>query len=218
MKPPIQTILWTVAGVYALVRGLQELRSPTSTLPWVGRYALILVAGLFFSSAFETFRTRHASAEPQAAAAPVRLTRLERITFRTLGAIVTAVGLGVLGIGCMLGWDLWVKVTRWPSTNAVLVSRENLTGGANLVFRYQVGGRSYAGEAYRWGSDTALYEPGTVHQIKYDPDDPAEIQTVGSYNWELFRAPIPALVIGLVLIAGGAVVFRWSYGWKSASG
>ena len=55
------------------------------------------------------------------------------------------------------------------------------------------------------------YEPGTVHEISYDPGDPTQVETILSYGWELFVGSIYAAVFGAVFLIGGVVVYRWSY-------
>lgn len=138
-----------------------------------------------------------------------------------MGVPVVFAGLFLLSLAGWLAWGQWVSVAKWPRTNAVLVSKGISSVGARLVFKYDIGGRRITGLGFRWGSDNAVrndlrtYEPGTIQRISYDPDDPSQVETILGYSWDLFRAPIAAAAFGVLFVAGGAVVYRWSYGWGS---
>jgi hypothetical protein len=87
-----------------------------------------------------------------------------------------------------------------------------------LVFDYEVGGRRFTGSEVRLGSEKSVaatlasYRPGTSQTISYNPEDPGELETILSYDWELVEAPVASWIFGLLLIFGGVGVYRWSYG------
>jgi hypothetical protein len=225
MKRPNKTLVWlakmlswSAAGCYFVVTGYQGLRNPSPDSSRFALYFQLLFAGLMFHSAFDTYRKRNReqpAAEPDAAAE--RLTRTDRIVFRLMGALVILVGLAGLGMGGWLAHSQWARVARWPRTDALLISKDISKAGARLVFQYEAAGRQSTGVGFRWGSEKTVraalesYQPGTVQKISYDPENPGSVETILSYSWELFFAPISATVISVLLIAGGVVVYRWSY-------
>lgn len=224
MTPLTKTFLWSVAGGYFVVRSYQDFRYPSADLPWFAPYSLILLAGLAFFCAIESYRDRSpgSTGEPGTSRREL-LTKTERIVFKTGGAFAICVGLAQLGLGGWLAWEQWIKVAQWPRADAVLISKNISSVGARLLFRYEAGGQRITGLGFRWGSErsvrTALetYEPGTVQKISYDPEDPSHVETILNYSWELFEAPVAAAVLGLLFIAGGVAVYRWSYGFPAAN-
>lgn len=140
--------------------------------------------------------------------------RTEKRVFKVYGVILILAGLSLVGISCWLAWNGWVRISRWPQTNALLVSKDLSKVGARLVFRYQVYGRALTGVGFRWGSETSVrsamqsYTPGTIHRIAYNPEDPFEIEPTLQYNW----SPIEFGVLMACLFVGGGAVFyrsRW---------
>jgi hypothetical protein len=61
------------------------------------------------------------------------------------------------------------------------------------------------------------YEPGTVHIISYDPQDPAQVNTYLTYSWMAFRPAFAGAVLALLFIAGGVIVKNWANGRRAAS-
>ena len=221
MKNLTKRLLWGVAGSYLLFRAYQNIRypSPYSTWfsTWFTPYADILLAGAAFSEAFgRHHQTSESSQRP--GGAPERLTRGETITFRVLGLPVVLFGLFLLGLAGWFARDQWVRTTRWPRANAILTSKEISITGARLVFVYQASGQKFTGVAFRFGPEKTVehelqaYELGTVQTISYDPEDPAQVETMLGFSWELFRGPVSAAALGLFFVVGGAAVYRWSYG------
>jgi hypothetical protein len=140
-----------------------------------------------------------------------------------MGVAVVLVGLFALGLSCWLAYGEWIRVAKWPRTNATLVSKDISTVGARLVFYYEVGGRRISGLGFRWGSEKTVrtvlesYQPGTIQRVGYNPDDPSEVETILSYSWELFRPSSFGAGLGVFLIFGGIVVYRWSLWGSQAS-
>ncbi len=223
MTPLTRTLLWIVAGGYMLVLSYRGVRNPSSDLPSFTSYVLIWRTGLAFFSAFDSYRKRGAGQlASQPSATPPRFTPRDRIAFKALGVPPALVGLIVLGVSCWLAWGQWITVSHWPRANAVLVSKDISSGGARLVFQYAVRGRQFTGHEFRWGPESAVrpalesYRPGTTQEISYDPEHPEDVQTILSYDWEGFKGPLVAAFLGLLLIAGGVSVFRWSSGSQAA--
>jgi hypothetical protein len=218
ITPLTKTLLWICLWAYVLIRSYREFRNPLPYLPWLTPYALLLLAGLGFFSVFKSYRNRGkgpSAPEPSTAAEP--LTRSDRIAFKAMGVPITIAGLAWLAVSCWLAWGAWIRVAQWPRADAVLLSKQISSAGARLVFQYEVGGKRFGGVAFRWGSEKTArgalvtYQPGTVQKISYNPEDPRQIETLLSY-WEPLRLPIFAITVGLLLIAGGVVTYRWSYG------
>ncbi len=214
-------VLWCIAGAFLSIRSYVDFRNPSPDRSWLTPYSLMLMASLAFFAAFDAFRKRDLPAEPEAQPEP--LTSGERIGFRLLGAFVLLVGTAGLSIGCWLAWDQWSRVAQWPRVDAILVRKEISTVGARLIFQYDAEGRRFTGLAFRWGSENAVraalegYEPGTVHRISYDPHDTSQVETILTYNWELFKAPVILIVLGLLLIFGGVTVYPWSITGRSSN-
>jgi len=216
VKHLTKTSLWCVAGTYLLFRTYQSFRQPSPDASWFTRYGLIILAGGALISAFESYRDgqngQHVI-EPRAEP----LTRGERIVFKALGLPVILVGLALLGLAGWMAWGQWVKVARWPRTNAILISKDISSVGARLVFRYEAKAQRFTGVGFRFGSEKsvrkalAAYEPGTIQKIAYDPEDPTQVETMLSDSWKLFMGSIYASVFGIVFLVGGVIVYRWSY-------
>lgn len=211
--------LWILCGGYLLVGSYSRLREPPPDGLWSIAYglALLVLAGLFFHSAFDTYRKRGAVQLTKSPAPPERLTRADKIAFKAMGVPVILAGLAGLGLGAWLAHSQWVKVAQWPRANATLIGNDISGMGGRLVFRYDADGRQFTGSELRWGSEKKMratlesYRPGTVHQISYDPSDPSEVNTILTYGWDSFSAPAIFAVFSLLLIFGGLVVYRWSY-------
>jgi|SRR5579871_5988965 len=191
MTSRIKALLWSLAGVYEVIRTYQAFRSSSPDLSWFTPYLRALAAGIALFAAFATYRDGRT---PWFNGAPNRspLTPGERITFKALGLPNIMIGVAMVSLGVWLGWKQWIKVAQWPRTNAVLVTKDISTVGARLIFRYDVGGRQFTGTGFRWGRASALesalrrYEPGTIQTISYDPEDPADVETNLSFGWDLF--------------------------------
>lgn len=213
MTPLARAVLSGILGAYLAIKSYLYFRNSSSERSWITPYGLILFAALLFYSAFDAYRRR---SNPGPAPKFEPPTRNERLVYKAMGAFVILAGAVVLSIGCWLAWQGWTRVAQWPRANAILVRKDISTVGARLVFDYEVDRRHFTGVAFRWGSESAVraalesYKPGTVHKISYDPHDPAQVDTTLNYGWELFKAPVSGLVIGLALILGGAIVYRWS--------
>jgi hypothetical protein len=125
-------------------------------------------------------------------------------------------GLIFIGLGCWGAWGEWVTLSRWPRTDAVLISKEISEVSANLVFKYEAHGQLFTGTASRYGSEQnnrnhlASCKPGSTQQVSYDPNNPSDIELVLPFPWDLFMPPISACLIGVLFIAGGVIVYRWS--------
>src|SRR5579871_6831485 len=117
MKPPTLILLQTAAGVYALVRGFQTIRNPSSDSSAFTPYVWFLFAGLLFFSAFDCYRKRGRTL----VTTTTRLTRRESIAFKVLAAPTAVVGVVLLGMSCWMAWRSWITVARWPRANAMLV-------------------------------------------------------------------------------------------------
>lgn len=214
MSPLAKMILWSAASAYLAIRSYVQFRNPSPDTPWFTPYFLGLLAGLLFFSAFGAYRNRNIPAEPDEQPEPP--TGAEQFVFRVLGAFVILAGVAGTSIACWAAWGQWSRVAQWPRADAILIRKELSPTGARLIFDYEVEGRHFTGQAFRWGSESAVgaaleaYEPGTVQRISYDPHDPAQVETTLTYNWELFRGSATGIVIGLLLILGGVMVYRWS--------
>lgn len=116
-----------------------------------------------------------------------------------------------------MAYAQWIRVAQWPRTNATLIRKDVSIAGARLAFDYQAGGRRFTGSEFRFGSEKSVaaalesYRPGTSQRISYNPVDPGELETILSYSWELFEAPVASGIFGLLLNFGGVGVYRWSY-------
>jgi hypothetical protein len=211
MSPVTKIILWGIAGAFLAIRSYVDFRNPSPGMSRLTPYSLMLLTGLAFFKVFDAYRKRDNPTEPEARPEP--LTSGERVGFRLLVGFVLIVGLAGLSIGCWLAWDQWSRVAHWPRVDAILVRKEISTVGARLIFQYEAEGRRFRGLAFRWGSENVVraalegYEPGTVHRISYDPHDPSKVETILTYNWELFSAPVILIVLGFLLIFGGVVVY-----------
>lgn len=213
MTPLSRVILLGVVSVYFALEGFLYFRNPSPGKPWITPYALMLFAALMLFSAFDAYRKR-ASPEPGPKFEPP--TRTERLAFKAMGSFVILAGVALFTVVCWLAWGQWTRVARWPRANAILVRKEFSSVGARLAFEYDAEGLHCTGVAFRWGSESAMraalesYEPGTIHKISYDPDDPTQVETVLNYGWDFFKGPTSGVVIGLALILGGVMVYRWS--------
>lgn len=76
----IKAFLWVLCGGYLLVSGYTRLREPSLNGLWSIAYAfgLLVLAGLFFYSAFDTYRKRGIVQLTKSPPPPERLTRLTR--------------------------------------------------------------------------------------------------------------------------------------------
>ena len=212
MTPLGKGVLSGIIGGYLAIRSYLYFRAPSSDRSWITPYVLMLFAALMLLSAFDAYRKRGVDSaskfEPP--------TRTERLAFKAMGAFVALVGVAVVSVVCWLAWGQWTRVARWPRANAILVRKEFSSVGARLEFEYDVEGLHFTGVAFRWGSESAVrsalesYKPGTIHKISYDPDDPTQLETILNYGWDFFKTPIPGVAIGLALILGGVMVYRWS--------
>jgi len=218
MKHLTEASLWSVVGGYLLFRSYQGFRQPSVDSSWFTPYALLVVSGLAFFCAFGTYSQKRAGKSTQGTRiGEERLTRSEKITFKALALPAVLVGVVLLGLAGWLAWGQWVKVARWPRANAILISKDISSVGARLVFQYEAKGQMFTGLAFRFGSEKAVrntleaYEPGTVQKISYDPEDPTQVETILRYSLELFMGSIAAAVFGILFVAGGVVVYRWSY-------
>jgi hypothetical protein len=221
MSPLAKIMLWGIAGAFLAIRSYVDFRNPSPDRSRLTPYSLIVLAGLAFLAAFDAYRKRDKPPEPEAQPEPT--TSGERVGFRLLGAFVLLAGMTGLSLGSWQAWERWSSVAQWPRADAVLVRKEISTVGARLIFHYEAEGRRFTGLAFRWGSENMVratlqeYEPGTVHRISYDPHDPSQVETILTYNWELFRAPVMFIVLNFLLIFGGVVVYRWSIAGRSSS-
>lgn len=211
--------LWIGCGGYLLISGYSRLREPSTNGLWSIAYALglLVLAGLFFHSAFNTYRKRGAVQLTKSSVPPERLTRTDKIAFKVMGIPVMLVGLVGLGLSGWLAHQQWIKVAQWPRANATLIGNDISGMGGRLVFRYNANRRQFTGSELRWGSEKKMratlesYRPGTVHQISYDPSDPSEVNTILTHGWDSFSGPAIFAAFCLLLILGGIVVYRWSY-------
>lgn len=184
MTSRTKALLWSAVGCYAVVKGYQRIRNPSPETNWLIFFDVVLV-GISFCGAFEASRNKFRD-EPETPTK--RLIRTERIGLKAIGTFVTLVGLMVLVGSCSLMREQWVRMTRWPHVNAVLISKDISRGGARMMFQYEVGGYRVTGVGFRWGDANMVraalesYEPGTVQRISYDPEDPRRVETVLSYS------------------------------------
>lgn len=213
----IKTLLCIAAGIYLLIRTYANFRNPASDSSRFTPYALIIFAGLAFLMAFESYRNRlNGQPARERGAITPRLTRTERVVFKVLGVPVILGGLVLVSFGAWSGLDEWIKLARWPRTNATLVTKEISGATARLVFRYDLRGRQLTGVAFYWGSQTMLrtslesYEPETIHTIAYDPKDPRRVEMVPRFYGEALRLPIFEFLFGMAWAIAGVVVYRWS--------
>ncbi len=142
-------------------------------------------------------------------------TRTERVIYRAMGAPVIFAGLVMLFLSGWLARLEWIKVAKWPRTDAVLVSKDVSEVGARLVFRYQFYRRRVTGTGFVWGprqrveSDLASWSPGTTQQIGYDPENPAEVEPMHGDISMRFYVPVAAALIGAFFLCAGTAVYRW---------
>jgi hypothetical protein len=183
-------------------------------------YYLVLLGGILFGSAFDTYRRNRnrGAALPENQERSNALTGPERVVFKAVGIPLTAIGLMVLAMTGCLGWEQWTRVALWPRASAVLVRKDVSRSGARLVFRYEVMGRPVTGAGFRWGSEKAMrddlasYLPGTEHTISYDPANPRHAEIIQSGTGELPRVLLALAACGVLFTVAGVVVYRWSYG------
>lgn len=205
MRPLSRTFLWAVAAICLIFGESMVLRGMSPAKLWPHALWLLMLMGFLY--AFDGYRRRNTSETTGP------LTRRERIVLNALGLPLLLIGLSALGLASWLVRDGWIRVARWPRTNATLMSKEISAAGARLVFQYEAGGRRFTGIALRWGSERTVraaleaYLPGTVQRISYNPKNPGEVETVLSYTWELFRAPFAAAFLGAIFVVGGMVVY-----------
>lgn len=147
-----------------------------------------------------------------------------------LGAFSLAFGLASLGAAGMVGSKQYRILRDWPSVDAEVVRsrvlsyvvhgrRSNATYyTANIEFRYKVGSQSYLTSA-RPSHDTDgsspmqhwvdVYSPGTRHQIRYNPVNPADIRFDVGYNYSFFNDVAFLGIWGLIfLVASGVLLVR----------
>ena len=215
MKSLYGTLLLTVVGSFLLVSGYQGIRHPSPDLWRFTPYFKILLAVLLFFGVFDA-RRRIKRGEPliEPEQAPKRLTRLERIGFRVMGVTAVAIGLVALGAGGWSTWEQWIRIARWPRADAVVVWNEISNVSMRLVFQYEAGGQRFGAGEFRWvwqksvRNEFESYQPGTIHEISYDPDNPEDVESFLSHKWELFRVPVFGMIFGWLLIVWGIVVYR----------
>jgi hypothetical protein len=201
MTPRIKTLLWSAVGCYAVVRGYQHFRNPSPDELWLTPYVFVMTAGLAFYAAVESYRNKSAPVK--------RLSPSDIVGRKTIGVFQISIGLAFLVLACWVTRDQWIRLTRWPHVNAVLISKDISRGGARMIFRYEVRGYQVTGLGFRWGDEKTVraalesYEPGTVHRISYDPEDPRRVETVISYSWESVKSEVFGIALGALIIAGG---------------
>ena len=197
--------MWSAVGCYAVVKGYLRIRNPSPETNWL-LFVDVLLTGVAFYSAFEAYRNKPVPAK--------RITRFERISSTVYGVFLISIGLTFLVFGCWLMREQWIKGTRWPRVNAVLIRKDILRAGARMVFQYEVKGYQLTGVGFRWGDEDAVraalasYEPGTVQRISYDPEDPRRVEIVLGYSWESVKIQIFGIALGIGMIAVGVVAYR----------
>jgi hypothetical protein len=151
-------------------------------------------------------------------------TRSERIIFKALGLPVIFIGLGVLGVVGWLTWSQWIKVTKWPRTNAILIHKDISSVGGRLVFEYEVKGQQFTGVGFCWGTESLVqyalttFGVGTIQEIGYDPEDLSQIEPIQIPGWARLMGPISGMMLCILFIVGGTGVYRWSYADPSIAG
>lgn len=156
-----------------------------------------------------------------------------------MGSIAVYCGIGMVGlIGLLILWpgcrNLWRAMMSpgWPTTEGTVVrsgmSGETSTGkhgdrstmySAEIVVRYQVGGRSYSTETLHFGqtlgsgdaSDAELrhlrYPAGARIRVSYDPADPSVGAVKAGFDREVLWLPGAGLAFLLPAIMF-AVLYR----------
>jgi hypothetical protein len=126
-------------------------------------------------------------------------------------------GLTFLCISGWLGWWTWVKLARWPRTDAMLVSKNISDVGARLVFRYYASGHRVTAVGFVWGPPASVrsaleaWTPGTTQRISYDPLNPSELEPIHGYKWGTWGGSIANALFSALFWVGGLFVYRGSY-------
>ncbi len=202
-------------GYQAFQREYSPAQDPTTfftgLIPWVN----LLVAAILLRGAFQEWRHRGRPAPESTPPEPV--TRGESVFYRVMAVLVTAIGLIFLVLGGYLTSIQWERVMRWPHTDAVLVSKDVSSYGARLVFSFHVAGQPVTAEGVRYGpkgllrSSLSSYEPGSIHRINYNPENPADIEPNLDFVG-LAWPPFSLLCLVTLFLGGGARIYRWSRG------
>lgn len=124
---------------------------------------------------------------------------------------------------------------NWPAATgtvvrSVVVPKEDESGGwlyaAQLAFTYEAEGREYVGEyefphysthADRKQRQLAPFPAGSVHQIRYNPENPADIRIQVGYNIHFFVIPVFITGVGLIFAVVAAVFFGVSRAFSKDS-
>jgi len=153
--------------------------------------------------------------------------------FLALGSVLFA--LACLVIAAPSYYQSYRILKTWPAATgtvvrSVVVPKEDERGGwlyaAQLAFTYEAEGREYVGEyefphysthADRKQKQLARFPTGSVHQIRYNPENPADIRIQVGYNIHFFVIPIFITGVGLIFAVVAAVFFGLSRGFGRAA-
>jgi hypothetical protein len=155
---------------------------------------------------------------------------------RGAGGCLIVFGLFFALVGMAVTWflsvDVWQKSRdskNWEEVSCVIVSsevvRRSTSDGVNfrpgIVFRYTWEGTEYESDSYRfievssgnrgWADNiVARYPPGSSHTALLNPRNPEEavLERHLGASFLLTFLPLVFVVIGLAVVAGGAVVLR----------
>lgn len=169
-----------VMGLFAtgIFMSLGSYRAFHNPAPFSSRFTpwlLLLLVAVLFGGAFDTWRKGEPPTPEPTPPEPV--TKGEKIFFRTMAVLVTAIGLFLLTVGGYLTRAQWERVTQWPRTGAVLVSKDIATAGARLIFSFEVADKPVNGLVFRWRPKSFVrhslssWEPGTTQKISYNPEN-----------------------------------------------
>ena len=119
------------------------------------------------------------------------------------------IGMLFLALAVLGGVNEW-RHLMWPSAEAVVVQKERRPGIAVLTFEFDVAGHRQTGRGALTGGLRPLawgkgYAPGTSETIRYNPEDPEEIEI---FAWDDILQIALLLVLPSVLFLAVGVKNR----------
>ncbi len=148
-----------------------------------------------------------------------------RVLFKFLALASVLLALACVVIAAPSYYQCYRILKTWPTATgtvvrSLVVPKEDERGGwlyaAQLAFTYEAEGREYVGEyefphysteAGRKQKQLARFPAGSVHQIRYNPENPSDIRIQVGYNIHFFVIPVFITGVALIFVVLAALFF-----------
>ena len=157
----------------------------------------------------------------------------DQAAFRLVGGIFASVGVAMLAAGIWLANEQVKIIKTWPVIDAT-VTKSNVTHytkrdmdrnvdttmyKTEVEFRYRVEGREYRTPSQSDYASSSYVEmkrradafpPGSLRQIRYNPENPNDVRHTAGYTWGFFFGPLIFGCMGLLFAILGTVFLKVS--------